>query len=350
MRNMKYKVSIIGYLAKQKPLFDGQTVKTKQLAAVLHENLSDDEIGELDMQGMRKSPVSFFWNFMKLCRNSENVIILPAYGALLLFPLLCLMYRGSSTRLFYDVIGGWLPGYVEKHAYLQTLLKKFDGIWVETSVMKNALEKKGFDNLTIVPNFKSLTIVDKSEVMMSDALPLRLCIFSRIIAIKGIEDGINAVKAINEECGKTVFTLDMYGQIDDTFKDRFAELQTSFPDYIKYCGCVAANDSPKTLKGYYALLFPTRYEGEGHPGTVIDGYSAGLPVISAKWHSYSDFVEEGKTGVGYPQYSYDALVETLRRVKDNPSMLINMKYNCLEKAKQYSADTVGKQILSLIGL
>ena len=85
---MKYKVSIIGYLAKQKPLFDGQTVKTKQLASVLHDQLPDNEIGELDMQGMRKSPVSFFWNYFKLCRNSENVIILPAHGALLLLSIL----------------------------------------------------------------------------------------------------------------------------------------------------------------------------------------------------------------------------------------------------------------------
>lgn len=347
---MKYKVSIIGYLAKQKPLFDGQTVKTKQLASLLHDHLPDDEIGELDMQGMRPSPVSFFWNFFKLCRNSENVIILPAHGALLLFPLLCLLYRGKNTKLIYDVIGGWLPGYVEKYTYLKFLLKKFDQIWVETSVMKNALEAKGFNSVIIVRNFKNLTIVDKSEMTKSDELPLRLCIFSRIIAIKGIEDGINAVKAINEECGKTLFTLDMYGQIDDTFKDRFEELQREFPNYIKYCGCVAPNDSPKTLKGYYALLFPTRYKGEGHPGTVIDAYSAGLPVISAMWHSYSDFVDEGKTGVGYPQFDYNGLVETLRKVKDNPSMLTDMKENCLEKAKEYSAETVGKQVSGLLNI
>lgn len=347
---MKYKVSIIGYLAKQKPLYDGQTVKTKQLASLLHEHLSDEEIGELDMQGMRQSPVSFFWNYYKLCRNSENVIILPAHGALLLFPLLCVLFRGKNTKLIYDVIGGWLPGYVEKYTYLKFFLKKFDQIWVETSVMKNALEKKDFKHIIIVPNFKALSIVDKSEMTKNDEFPLSLCIFSRIIAIKGIEDGINAVKTINQESGKTIFKLDLYGQIDNTFKDRFEELQSEFPDYIKYCGCVAPNDSPKTLKGYYALLFPTRYEGEGHPGTVIDGYSAGLPVISAKWHSYSDFVDEGKTGVGYPQFDYNGLVETLRKVKENPSMLTDMKENCLEKAKEYSAETIGKQISLLLNL
>ncbi len=345
---MRYKVSVIGYLAKQKPLFDGQTVKTKQLASVLHSHLSDDEIGELDMQSMRKNPVAFFWNFMKLCRNSENVIILPAYGALLLFPLLCLMYRSANTKLFYDVIGGWLPGYVEQHTYLKTLLKKFDGIWVETTVMKKAMEEKGFTNLTIVPNFKNLTILKKEDLDMNVSSPIRFCIFSRIMEKKGIDDAVNAVKEVDPD--GTHFALDIYGQIDPSYTEHFAELQKSLPANIRYCGCVDATKSTETLRSYNALLFPTKFPTEGLPGTLIDAYSAGIPVISARWNSYSDFVVEGKTGIGYTQFDYNEFVATLRKVKENPSLLIEMKENCLKKATEYSAETVGKQILSLIGL
>ncbi|MBE6326051.1 MAG: glycosyltransferase [Bacteroidales bacterium] len=345
---MKYKVSIIGYLAKQKPLFDGQTVKTKQLASVLHSHLSSDDIGELDMQGMRRSPVVFFWNFFKICRNSKNVIILPAYGALLLFPLLCLLFRGSETKLFYDVIGGWLPGYVEKHSYLKFLLKKFDGIWVETTVMKKALEEKGFENLTIVPNFKNLTILNKEDLNKKVSAPIRLCIFSRIMEQKGIDDAVNSVMEVNAE--EQMFSLDIYGQIDPSYLEHFTLLQKKFPKYIRYCGCVDASKSTEILREYDALLFPTRFPTEGLPGTLIDGYSAGLPVISARWQSFSDFVDEGKTGIGYAQFDYNELVRTLRVVKENPSMLINMKEMCLEKAREYSADTVSHQILSLIGL
>ncbi len=345
---MRYKVSIIGYLATQKPLFDGQTVKTKQLDSVLHSYLPSEEIGGLDMQVMRKSPVSFFWNFMKICRNSENVIILPAYGALLLFPLLCLLYRGTNTKLFYDVIGGWLPGYVEKHKYLKVLLKKFDGIWVETTVMKKALEEKGFTNLTIVPNFKNITILKKEELDMNPSNPIRFCIFSRIMEKKGIDDAVNSVMEVDPE-GNT-FALDIYGQIDPSYAEHFAELQKKLPANIHYCGCVDATKSTETLREYNALLFPTKFPTEGLPGTLIDAYSAGIPVVSARWNSYSDFVDEGKTGIGYTQFDYNELVETLRNIKKDPSMLTKMKVNCLEKAKEYSADTVGKQILSLIGL
>lgn len=347
---MKYRVSIIGYLAKQKPLFDGQTIKTQQLSGLLHTHLTDDEIGELDMQKLRKSPISFFRDFYKLCRNSENVIILPDTRALLLFPLLCVLFRRKKTKLIYNVIGGWLSNYLKTFIFVKFLLKKFDQIWVETSGMKRSLEEIGFSNVVIVLNFKSLSIIDKSEMVKSNEYPLGLCIFSRIIANKGIEDGINAVKTINNESGKTIFKLDLYGQIDPTFKERFEEIQKDFPDYINYRGCVAPNDSPKTLKGYYALMFPTRYATEGHPGTVIDAYSAGLPVISAKWQNFSDFIDDGVTGLGYTQFDQNELVETLRKVKENPSLLTNMKENCLEKAKEYTAESVGKQVISLLNL
>lgn len=346
---MRYKVSIIGYLAKQKPLFDGQTVKTKQLASVLHDQLSNDKIGELDMQGMRQSPLSFFWKFFKLCRTSENVVILPAHGALLLFPLLCVLFRAKGTRLVYDVIGGWLSGYIEKYSYLKPILKRFDQIWVETTVMKKALEEKGFNNLTIVPNFKNLSILKEDELNMNISSPIRLCIFSRIMEMKGIDD---AVKSVIETTNKdsNYFSLDIYGQIDPSYTVHFSEMQEHFPENIRYCGCVDATKSTEVLREYDALLFPTKFPTEGLPGTLIDAYSAGLPVISAKWNSFSDFVEDGKTGIGYTQCDYDELVGTLRKIQENPSLLTNMKKDCLKKAKEYSAETVGKQISSLLSL
>ena len=127
-------------------------------------------------------------------------------------------------------------------------------------------------------------------------------------------------------------------------------MQEHFPENIRYCGCVDATKSTEVLREYDALLFPTKFPTEGLPGTLIDAYSAGLPVISAKWNSFSDFVEDGKTGIGYTQCNYDELIATLRRILETPSILTDMKKNCLRKAKEYSADTVGKHISLLLNL
>ena len=74
---------------------------------------------------------------------------------------------------------------------------------------------------------------------------------------------------------------------------------------------------------------------EGIPGTIIDAYAAGLPVVSSKWESFADIVDNGKTGIGYTFGNYEELVFTLEEIRNDPEMLNNMRVNCVEKAKEY---------------
>ena len=50
---------------------------------------------------------------------------------------------------------------------------------------------------------------------------------------KGIEDAINAVESINAHFGRTVYTLDIFGQVDVEYKERFSQLEKSFPESSK---------------------------------------------------------------------------------------------------------------------
>ena len=54
------------------------------------------------------------------------------------------------------------------------------------------------------------------------------------------------------------------------------------------------------MKYYFALLFPTRFYTEGIPGTILDAYAAGIPVICSRWESCADVVDDGVTGITYP--------------------------------------------------
>lgn len=42
---------------------------------------------------------------------------------------------------------------------------------------------------------------------------------------KGIEDAIDAVKTVNSRLGRTVYTLDIFGQVDKDYEERFSELK-----------------------------------------------------------------------------------------------------------------------------
>lgn len=94
------------------------------------------------------------------------------------------------------------------------------------------------------------------------------------------------------------------------------------------------------------LIFPTRFYTEGIPGTIIDGYAAGIPVLSAKWESYSDVVDENKSGVGYEFNNVKSLKNKLLYCVNNPKIVNEMKEYCLFKSKEFTIEQAMKILFS----
>jgi len=344
------KVSILGHFGEGEILLNGQTIKTKIITDEMQNQLGQDQVMKFDTCGgwktLLKAPFQVFRALMK----SFNVLIFPAHNGLRVYaPLLAfLRYFFKNRKIHYIVIGGWLPRFISGRKILVKSLKKFDGIYVETKTMKSALDSQGFTNVFVMPNCKKLTILSEGELVFPSDVPYRLCTFSRVMKEKGIETAINVIKRVNEKLGYIAYSLDIYGQIDNSQTEWFENLEKQFLDSVQYCGSVDADKSMEVLQHYFALIFPTHFYTEGIPGTIIDAYAAGIPVISAKWESYSDVVEEGITGLGYDFDSVEQFEEILIRVAKNPKMLFDMKGNCIRKAKNYLPDSTIQIIISKI--
>ena len=82
----------------------------------------------------------------------------------------------------------------------------------------------------------------------------------------------------------------------------------SFPKYVSYGGKVPFDKSVDILKNYFALLFPTYYDGEGFAGTLIDAFSAGVPVIASDWKYNAEIVNE-KVGIVYSAKDRKAVLQ-----------------------------------------
>lgn len=334
------KIAVIGHFALGKNLLNGQTVKTKILTDELIRQLGEEEILRIDTHGGRLgSLVKAPFQALKALKRAEHVLILPAHNGLRVFaPLLSFLRRFFRGRkLHYLVIGGWLPEFVKGRKGLEKALKRFDSICVETSTMKKALEGRGFSNISILPNCKALTPLTPAELVYPEEEPYRLCTFSRVMEKKGIGDAVKAVREVNGTLGREVFTLDIYGAVDEAETGWFDSLRKDFPSSVKYAGAVAYDQSVALLKDYFALLFPTRFFTEGVPGTVIDAYAAGIPVVASRWESFADVIEEGKTGLGYDFADCEALKALLLSAAKDPKALLAMKRTCLERATLYSA-------------
>ena len=98
---------------------------------------------------------------------------------------------------------------------------------------------------------------------------------------------------------------------------------------------MAFDKSVDVLKDYFALLFPTYYYTEGIPGTIIDAYAAGVPVISARWANYNDICRDNVTAIGYTMGEENQLNIILSDVLNNISNLLEMRRNCIAGARNY---------------
>jgi len=334
------RVCIIGHFGHGENLLNGQTVKTKIVTKEIIKELGKKEVSCIDTHGGVKALISAFRQALIALKYHKNIIIMPAENGLRIFaPLLVLLNLLFHRKLHYVVIGGWLPEFLKKRKKLTKALMSFDGIYVETNTMRKALEIQEFNNVYVMPNFKDLNILKESELVYHHTEPYRLCTFSRVMKEKGIEDAVNAVKAVNEHFGRIVYTLDIYGQVDSAQTEWFNKLKSTFPLYIKYGELVPFDKSVEVLKNYFALLFPTYYEGEGFAGTLLDAMAAGVPVIASDWRYNSEIVNE-KTGYVYPVHDNHAFVTTLISVGNNPELLLSKKSDCLKEAEKYRAENV----------
>lgn len=341
------KIGIIGHFGGNENILDGQTIKTKILYEELRRN-TKWEIIKVDTYYKNKNPFKLLIKSLKCVLSSKKIIILlSGNGMKFYFPFLYMCSKIFHIEVFHDVIGGNLDQYVQKMPRYQKYLSTFKINWVETEGLKNKLADVGVHNCKVIPNFKRLNIakIDKKEY----SEPFKFCIFSRVMREKGIEIAISSIEKINREAGRKVCELDIYGRIDEGYKDRFNNIIKDVSNAIEYKGVVEYDKSVDVISAYYALLFPTFWDGEGFPGTIVDALSAGLPVIATDWNCNSEIIENMKNGIIYPNSNIKDLEQAIKYIINNKDKINDMKKNCVLSAKKYMPDEYVKQIINEVG-
>lgn len=337
-------IAICGPYGVGEKFSGGQFLKIKILKEALEK--TENNVYLVNSYNWKKHPFKLMKEILINFKKSDVIIMLPANKGVKIFtPILLYYNKRYKKKIFYDVIGGWLSDKTKSNLKLAKKLKLFNGIWVETKSMRDELEKQSFDNIQIVPNFKDLEPIDVSEITCDHQIPFKFCTFSRVCKEKGITDAINAINEINKD--SVVATLDIFGKIQDNYNDEFYALINKYSEFIFYKGIIDSSKSVNTLKDYFMLLFPTKFYTEGIPGTLIDSFSAGLPVIASNWYSCCDIVNE-KIGYVFEFGNYNALYKQMLYCLLNFEEVNSMKKNCLQEAEKYNSSNIMEKIISLI--
>lgn len=324
----KTNIGICGVFGEGDEFSGGQPVKVKTMIKMFSENIGEESVFTINTYNWKKNIFHLLKEIFHVTRKCDVVMFLPAHNGVKVFaPLFLFLRLFFHYKLVYSVIGGWLSEYTKKSMWLKKILQRVDYIFVETSWMKTELVKQGFSNIFIVNNAKYLTPSYQNKEIGDT---IKLCYFSRVMKEKGIEDAVYAVIDINEKMGTTAYCLDIYGLVDNGYKEAFEHVVKSFPNYISYKGCAKPEDSVDILKNYDLQIFPTRFATEGVPGSVIDSYAAGTPVISSRWRSFNDAVVDNVTGFSYEQCDFDDLKRCLYDIYINKDVIRNMHASCVK--------------------
>lgn len=345
------KLFLIGNLGGEKNSSNGQTIKTKVIYNALENKIGKEDIRIINTYGGIKNILKVPFQCWNSLQFGENIIIMLAENGLCVYaPLLAFLNKFFNKKLYYVVIGGWLPDFLENRHKLIQSLKNFSNIYVETKIMKNRLNEMGLNNVKIMPNCKNLNILKANELIYTKSAPFKICTFSRVMKEKGIEDAIKAVIEVNNLLGKNAFYLEIYGQIEETQKEWFNMLQTKLPKYIRYRGIIQYDKTTEVLKNYVAVVFPTYYPGEGFAGTLIDSLAAGVPVIASDWKYNSEIIISGWNGDIIKTHDYKALANKLINIYNNIDDWNSMKLNAITQASKYLPDVALEDLYNQIGI
>ena len=172
------KAGVCGHFGFGCSLLNGQTVKTKNVTDELQKYFGDAQVAVADSCGGIKAMPRMAIDVLKLFKGCENIIMMPANKGLRVFAPLFLIYNKFYHRkVHYIVIGGWLDSFLNEHKWLVRLLKKFDAIYVESDMMKSALQRRGFENAVVMYNFKELEPLAESDIKYPKNETYKLCTF-----------------------------------------------------------------------------------------------------------------------------------------------------------------------------
>lgn len=344
-----FRFGIIGCLADGHQMYDGQTVSTRVWRDELNK-LSSKPVIEVDTFQYKKHVFKIMYQLLYCILKSTHIVIMLSGNGLKVFlPIMYFASRYLGKKIYHRVIGGELDSFIDRNKGYSKYLNYLKVNWVQSPVLAKNLETRGVTNAIFLENFRNISSIEKKNVICPTEKPFSFCTFCRVSIAKGIKEAISAVVEINDLFGPGTATLDIYGPVEQDFKDEFFTLIEG-KDFVRYKGSVESSQAVPVLKDYFMHLFPTTWSGEGFPGALIDCYNAALPTLATDWAYNAEYISDGSTGYLYHWNEPQLLLEKMKYAISHPEEVNAMRYKCLEESKKYNADVIMKKVAQQMGI
>ena len=103
------------------------------------------------------------------------------------------------------------------------------------------------------------------------------------------------------------------------------------------------SDVAEQMRGADLMVFPSRPEGEGMPGVLIEAALSGLPVVATAVPGVASIVQEGETGLVVPVDDLEAMVAATTTLVEDPGRRRRMGRAARQRGlDHFSLDAVGR--------
>ena len=283
--------------------------------------------------------------FSLLFSRKRSISAVSSGGRKVIFPIFYLkkkLFRKFDYSII--VINAFILEEIKKNKKYIKYLKNATGVFVEIENVKNILESDyGLTNVFHFPNFKPDShYVEENRIANFQSLDssLRCAFLARVCESKGIIEAIETIEQLRKE--NLDVSLDLYGPVYEDCED----LMKSLPSSVTYRGIAANHEVTEKLKDYNLFLFPSKYKYEGFPASIIDAYSAGLPVISSDIAFLASIVKDHKNGIIIQEVNVDTLSKAIKTFYHDRDFLTKIAHDNYQESQNYRTSIVLENLLN----
>lgn len=286
----------------------------------------------------------FLKHFHKTLPNIHVVYFLTGFSNFFFwvtYPALILI-KIHRKRVVLSARGGGAKDFFRRYDVLvKQILKSVDTITAPSTFLQDVFVEAFDIKPIIVPN-----IADLGQFRFRERNPIT----PKILATRSLEEIYNvscvikAFKMIHEYFPES--KLGIAGDGSQRVALEQLVISLNLKEYVTFYGAVEHSKIQELYDQYD--IYVNASNVDNLPGTILEAFASGLPVVSTNPGGIPYMVENGKTGLLVEKNDYDALAERVIELLKNPGLALSLSRNARKECEKYSWEYVKKLLIPLL--
>lgn len=255
-------------------------------------------------------------------------------GFLLGGPLVRLATRATGRPLIARAFGGGLDETLARKNVLVRWLASASVLQSELVVLQTRALCEALGATSEVRHLPTSRILPKSAPRASEHCR-KFLMLAQLRPEKGYAEAIAAIEKLPVDCSLTIA-----GPAMPTTNLELLRGATR----ARWIGDVAPAAVSELIAQHDALILPTYHAGEGLPGSIIEAFQHGLPVVSTRWRAIPELVQHAVNGLLVEPRDVEDLAAAMGRLAAEPSLFTELRDGALSTGREHSADEAAARV------